>query len=121
MQLSVESRAYSPERRRYRRYAAAELGCRTVWLDESATEDIRLVNISAGGMCLETSRPLREGQQESFRVWMQPPMGAAVVRSVVRWIRPANGKFIVGVEFLESDKGWLGPEQEESRSGGLER
>jgi len=122
LRAAEESRAYSPERRRYRRYPAQELGCKTAWLNESAREeDIELVNISAGGMCLETGRRLREGQQQSFRVWMQPPLGAAVVRSVVRWIRPVNGKFRVGVEFLESDKGWLGPEQEETRTSGLER
>lgn len=111
--VSAMKPAYATERRRHQRYGAAEIGCRLEWLDERIAGQIEPRNLSAGGICLKSSRPLEAGEQLWLRVILPEPMGAAAVRCVVRWVREApGGGSLAGVEILESTKAWIGPEED---------
>jgi c-di-GMP-binding flagellar brake protein YcgR len=103
------------ERRRYPRHLAPGLKCEAAWLGEAERTDdpVELLNISTGGMCFRTRRPIQEGQQVWLELRLPSPMGLALVRCVVRWVQAdvLPGAHRVGVEFLESTKGWVGPEE----------
>lgn len=64
-------------------------------------------------MCCLASRPMQEGERCKFIIELRGPLqGSAVVEALVRWVKPAESYvFNLGVAFLESSKGWLGPEE----------
>jgi len=103
------------ERRRYRRYGPSELHWATTGTWESPHAltggELRVVNLSYGGICLRTRGPLSPGT--SLPLWVVTPLGTAWVRARVNWVRRLDGgEFLAGAEYLESSKGWFGPEED---------
>jgi len=100
------------ERRRHHRYEAASIGCRVEWI-RAAPEAVQARNLSAGGICLLTGRPLEPGQQITLRISLPEPMGSAVASCVVRWSQPSpdSSGWLAGAEVTESTKAWLGPQE----------
>jgi hypothetical protein len=103
------------ERRRYRRYSPAELlgpaTAQRIRLGRVAGGDFRVVNLSHGGICLRTRQTLHPGA--SLPLWLILPLGKASVRVQIKWVhRVDEGEFVAGAEYLESNKGWFGPEED---------
>jgi len=101
------------ERRRHSRYDAASIGCRVQWLNAPG-EVLQARNLSAGGICLLTGRPLEPGEEIHLRISLPEPMGSAVARCVVRWSQPSpdSSGWLTGAEVMESTKAWLGPQED---------
>ncbi|MDQ2694012.1 MAG: PilZ domain-containing protein [Pseudomonadota bacterium] len=60
-----------------------------------------LANISFGGLCCESDKDLARGSLVKVRIpLVRPPFEAT---GKVIWCAPANGRFKVGVQFLEED------------------
>jgi len=55
----------------------------------------------------------REGEVHSFLIDMPKPLqGVASVKAQIRWVRPREAHSSeLGAMFLESSKGWLGPDE----------
>jgi len=75
-------------------------------------EDCTLLNLSYGGMCFRAGRLLQEGEQCGGLVYLPPPLhGWVLVKASIRWIRPLEADcWNLGAVFLESSRGWLGPD-----------
>ncbi len=116
--FSTMDPAQTNERRRHRRYEAAEIGCRLRWLDEwtenSHEGSIEPRNLSITGISLLSKRRIHIGEQLWLQVILPEPLGTAAVRCIVRWVReePGGGSWSAGAEILESTKAWIGPEED---------
>ena len=106
------------ERRRHPRYDMTLRECRLALLEESSglveEHDCKLVNLSFGGMCFHSPKDLRQGEERRFVIDLRSAVpGAVLVRAQIRWGQPGAapaGTF--GAVFLESSRGWLGPEED---------
>lgn len=68
-----------------------------------------VANISYGGISVAAPPEWKLGEEVHLKVRIEA-LGQAQVRCAVRWIRrDETGRYWAGLEFLESDKGWLGP------------
>jgi hypothetical protein len=69
-----------------------------------------LRNLSFGGMCFRTNRPVKEGEVHQFLLDLQPlGLDQAFVKARIRWVRRIeSGEYETGAMFLRSSKGWLG-------------
>lgn len=102
------------ERRRSRRFERESItACVALIRDgapDLALEPCTLVNVSYGGMCLRAWRDLRRNRNYRFLLDLQAPFRDLVlVKARVLWIGADRA---AGVEFVESSKGWLGPEDD---------
>lgn len=52
------------------------------------------MNVSYGGICIRVSEPLESGSEAGLMIWS------------------AAGSGMTGAVFLESDVGWLGPDED---------
>ncbi len=59
----------------------------------------RSVDIGAGGIGVEIPEPLEAGEAVELKILE----GHAIVYGTVRWARPQDGKFRVGIQFREED------------------
>jgi hypothetical protein len=73
-------------------------------------EECRLVNASQGGMCLRTSRALAIGAVLHFVVEMDSPVEQTILLTGRVCWTAATGPCIAGIAFLDSSKGWFGPD-----------
>ncbi|MGE5644790.1 MAG: PilZ domain-containing protein [Acidobacteriota bacterium] len=73
----------------------------------------RPANVSYGGMCLKSNQAFEPGREYRFLIRLQEPFRDFVlVKARVVWTRtwPDQSGYRFGLKFLESSKGWLGPE-----------
>ena len=104
------------DRRRHKRFeiTSRERGLALVKDSEGKEErePCALLNVSYGGISFRASRALQEGAIHKFFIEMPLPIGFSVlVKARVCWVRGADSQgYDLGAEFLESSKGWLGPE-----------
>lgn len=102
--------------RRYRRFGAGVVTARVLMVRRRRSglevEDCPLVNLSYGGVCFRTRGALRKYGSHRLLIEIKAPfLDTARVRVQIRWIRPLDSQTIIaGAEFLETNKGWLGPE-----------
>lgn len=106
------------DRRRHRRFDATSVGGRLAVVlqgdAELAVEPCTLVNVSYGGMCFRAPLALEDGSEHRFLLDLKQPFDDMVmVRARVRWADPGeSNERTFGAEFIESSKGWLGPDAE---------
>jgi hypothetical protein len=106
------------ERRRHPRYDMTLRECRLALLEESGglveEHDCKLVNLSFSGMCFHSQQELQQGEERRFVIDLRSGVpGAIVVKAQIRWAQASElpaGTF--GAVFLESSRGWLGPEED---------
>jgi PilZ domain len=104
------------DRRRHKRFEITSPEHRLALVTDSGSKEERepcvLLNVSYGGMRFRASRALQEGAIHRFFIEMPLPIGFAVrVKARICWVwRFASQGYDLGAEFLESSKGWLGPE-----------
>ena len=104
------------DRRRHKRFeiTSREHGLALVTDDgsEEEREPWALLNISYGGIRFRAARALQEGAVHRFFIEIPLPIGFAVlVKARICWVRRSDSQgYDLGAEFLESSKGWLGPE-----------
>ncbi len=111
-------RAMGPnlERRESRRFGPSVVSARLAIVDSGGTNlsltPCTLLNVSFGGMCFSTSCDVRENSECRFLIEFTGPIADFVIlKARTVWCRCADSMYReAGVEFLESSKGWLGPE-----------
>jgi len=117
-----ENGEFHAERRRHKRFDMTSLRVKVMLVqetsDEPRYEDCTLVNLSYGGLRVLAHRPLQEGDKCQFLIELQRSVkGSAVVEALIRWVRSVGSEaWDLGAQFLESSKGWLGPEENDLRS-----
>jgi len=105
------------DRRRYRRFESEEI-CGNVGLIGAGgvrltLDPCTLLDVSYGGMCLLARAPLAKGVVHRLLIDFAAPFSDTVlVKARVAWMQPSEAGLRVGVEFVESSKGWLGPERD---------
>ena len=73
-------------------------------------------NVSYGGMCVRADQAFEPGREYRFLIRLQEPFRDFVlVKARVVWTRssPDRGQRF-GLKFVESSRGWLGPEESSS-------
>jgi len=104
------------DRRRHKRFEITsrehELAIVTDSGRKEECERCALLNVSYGGIRFRASRALQEGAIHRLFIEMPLPIGFAVlVKARICWVRSSDSQgYDLGAEFLESSKGWLGPE-----------
>ena len=99
------------ERRRYHRHNLAGSQSRW-WTWRFPKEQRPIIDLSFGGICFESDRPLK--RDLILELWLSllgPIKDTAFVTVVVRWCEPDDQGWLCGAEFVKSNKPWLGPEQ----------
>jgi hypothetical protein len=122
MHLTIKSQwrdiPVNSDQRRYRRLDAASLSARAAAIvTQSRSLALRpcpLSNLSYGGMCFSTDEPLVVGAEYRFLIDLASPFDDLVlVRARIVWTGVDDaGRHQAGVQFVESSKGWLGPDDE---------
>ena len=93
------------DRRIHRRYGLQRTGSRA-WSRKVPGEEIALVNVSYGGLCLEPTRPYRVGAVHELQLDLRGPLDEWVLVTVaVRWTERVGERWRCGAEVLESTKG----------------
>ncbi len=104
------------ERRDCRRFGPMLVSARVAMVDPGganlALAPCTLSNVSFGGMCFSTTRSVRENEEYRFLIEFTEPISDFVlVKARIVWCRAGEtGYRQAGAEFLESSRGWLGPE-----------
>ena len=122
MHLTIKSQwrdtPVDSDQRRHRRLDAASLSARAAAIvTDSRNLALRpcpISNLSYGGMCFSTDEPLVVGAEYRFLIDLASPFDDLVlVRARTVWTGVDDaGKHQAGVQFVESSKGWLGPDDE---------
>lgn len=107
----------SDDRRRHARFDMSNAPCE-LWLIPSRKtrarlERCRLLNLSFGGMCFVSSHSLEQEKVYPFRIKLADldphPFS---VQAEIRWRhQEADTGWVMGAEFRESTKGWVGPDE----------
>lgn len=72
-----------------------------------------LRDISFGGFGFESNVFLAEDKTCQFLIDLRVSgLGPTRVKARIRWARPAEDRYFMGAEFLESSQGWFGPEED---------
>jgi hypothetical protein len=105
------------DRRRFRRFERGEVAGNLALIgnhDCGLTLDpCTLLDVSFGGMCLLAGTPLAKDRPHQFLIALAEPFSEIVLVKVwVAWMQPTGNGVRIGVRFVESSKGWLGPEAE---------
>lgn len=104
------------DRRRHRRFDSSAVSARVSMIRTSGAnlelEACTLLNVSFGGMCLRTRFPFEMNQTYQLLLDVLDPFREMVlVKARICWLRATEaGERVAGAEFVESSKGWLGPE-----------
>jgi len=105
------------DQRRHCRFPAGMVTARAAAIDirqpDLRARPCSLANLSYGGMCFSADTPLVQGAEHHFLIHLAAPFDDLVlVKARLVWtgIDPA-GRQQAGAEFLESSKGWLGPDE----------
>jgi len=88
-------------------------------LDQGAKrqrERYAVMDLSYGGMRFRSRDPFGDAEEHRFLIEIEAPVrDSAVVRAQIRWGRALGPRsHDCGAVFLESTKGWLGPEEQGS-------
>jgi hypothetical protein len=85
--------------------------CEPEALREGAQCTLR--DISFGGFGFESNVSLAEDKICQFLIDLRVSgLGPTRVKARIRWARPAEDRYFMGAEFLESSQGWFGPEED---------
>lgn len=107
-----------PDARRYRRADTHAVTARVSITRRGPSgmevEECPLVNLSYGGICFRTRGALKKHGTHRLLIEIKAPFqGTARTRVRIRWIRPVDSQEIIaGAVFVESNMGWLGPEDD---------
>ncbi len=72
-----------------------------LWGTVTTTQSLPLVNLSGGGVLIETTRPLPVGSLQRSRLAFEFG-GSDVVEAVVKHVKPGTaGRYLVGMEFVD--------------------
>jgi hypothetical protein len=122
------------ERRRYKRFDVTACNCKLLLArgpgPDVPWEDCTLLNLSFGGMGLRANRPMDKGAEFEFLLDLRGVVqsreegealllalrraarGSVYGRARVVWVHASDWRFSdAGTSFLESNTGWLGPEE----------
>jgi len=102
----------APDRRRYVRYCDFGLDAGLTRFGATGIQEShRLLDLSWGGMCFESTAQLDLFSTHRFQVDLPHlAVKAASVHARIRHVEAlAAGHFRIGAEFTSSDQGWLGP------------
>jgi len=106
------------ERRRHKRFDMTSRECKLYLIRQAGGalqhEDCTLLNLCYGGMRFRACGPLRPGEECQFLIDLKTPVrGSVFVKARIRWARPfdRHPEQELGAVFVESSKGWLGPEE----------
>ena len=105
------------ERRRHKRFDMTSGGSKLTFVRETSEgleqENCTLLNLSYSGMCFRACRLMQEGEQCGFLIYLPSPMhGWVLVKALIRWVQVLQTDHCnFGAAFLESSRGWLGPEE----------
>jgi hypothetical protein len=108
----------APDRRRHMRFEITSREHGLALVEDSEGKEEReqcaLLNVSYGGIRFRASRSLQEGAIHNFFIEMPLPIGFSVlVKARICWVLLSDSQsYDQGAEFLESSKGWLGPEED---------
>ncbi len=58
------------------------------------------LNISHGGLCITTQSPLLQGEFIRLKLQIEDTKIKIPSFAQVKWVRPINGNFELGIEFL---------------------
>ena len=106
------------DQRRHRRFVGVSVAARAATIDvrkpELRLRPCTLSNLSYGGMCFSTDAPVMQGGEYRFLINLSAPFDDVVlVKARITWTGVDEvGRPQAGAEFLESSKGWLGPDQD---------
>lgn len=105
------------DRRRYKRFDTASVLARVALIQDSDSGlrlgECALRNVSYGGMAFSTPCPLEKDTEYRFLIDLGAPFRDMVlVKARVVWVEGENRRWVVGARFLESSKGWLGPDED---------
>ena len=103
------------DRRRHTRFdmssAPSQLWFLTAGSDDSA-ESCRLLNLSFGGMCFASEHSFEQEKIYPFRIRLADlDPEAFAVKAEIRWVEHQDAGWVMGAEFRESSKGWVGPDE----------
>lgn len=106
---------FAEDRRRFKRFEIASSDPNKPLLlegSEDMVKECEVLNLSYGGACFRASTRPEEGAIRQFRIDLASPAGFTVdVKARICWVRHFESQgYFLGAEFLESSKGWLGPE-----------
>jgi hypothetical protein len=107
----------SDDRRRHTRFdmsnAPSELWLVSSGGKSSELEPCQLLNLSFGGMCFSTSHSLEQQKVYPFQIRLADlDPDAFSVQAEIRWREHKDGsRWVMGAEFRESTKGWVGPDE----------
>ena len=105
------------ERRRYERIELSQTDSRLLLVAKTsgaALEQGSLLNVSVSGMCFSIRTPLPEKTTHEFHLHFRGILAdVAEVKAEIRWVQQAGpSKWIIGAEFLESNRGYLVPDDD---------
>jgi hypothetical protein len=107
------------EKRHFKRFNMTTCDCRLTLLRKRGClrerENCILVDLSYAGMRFHGLRPIGEGEVLDFLADIRAPwVRSGFLRACVRWVRALGShECDCGVEFLESSKGFLVPNETE--------
>ena len=103
----------SVRRRSHQRYTL-QGSSSSARLQESPQQAFPLLDISFGGLCLESTRPYRVGSIQDLVLELRGLLNDSVsVKGIVSWVGHIGERWRCGVEVLESNKAWMGPKDGE--------
>jgi hypothetical protein len=105
------------DRRRFRRFERGEVAGKVAVIGSQpwglTLAPCTLLDLSFGGMCLLAGEPLTKDRLYRFLIDFAEPFSEIVlVKARVAWMQPSDEGLRIGLRFVESSKGWLGPEHD---------
>jgi hypothetical protein len=81
--------------------------------DSESREPARVLNLSASGICIQTTQRLTAGSIYGLLLDLGSPLDREVQATVgIKWVRATrrDSGVVAGAEFITSDSGWFGPD-----------
>jgi hypothetical protein len=67
----------------------------------SAGADVEVIDLSAGGACIRTTRSLEPGKRIAFSLNLKDADEEVFFEAVVQWVRQEDSLNLVGLKFVE--------------------
>jgi hypothetical protein len=78
----------------------------------SELEACRLLNLSFGGICFSSIHSFEQESVYPFRIKLSDlDPDPFAVQAEIRWRQQQGAEWVIGAEFRESTKGWVGPDE----------
>jgi hypothetical protein len=108
--------ALASDRRHHKRLDMTSRDCKLTLLREGRgkqqREQCTLLDLGYGGMRFRSHDRLREGETYRFLIEISGLQGEVIVKANIRWaLRLESHHCDLGAMFVESSKGWLGPDE----------